>query len=279
DTFRTEFTFLSLTSPDDFRNIVDNYIDGASATGFVPECRANMVPGLTQGGANGLNVISDYIVKYGYSSLAFTKEQILAQLTKESYVTPTEWNSYGRQIGVYMKYGYVPFAVFDTESTGRQTREASRTLEYAFNDFGVALAAKELGDDKLHADMIKRSMNYRNIFDPTVKFRGFKGYPQKRRTNGEQGTLMKLNSNPADNATDHSCSLQQENIFGFFESSAAEYAFWAPHDGAGIVNLTSSSTSEFVKRLDDFFGDTQASLYQVGNEPSFVLPTMYHYVG
>ncbi|CAD6922559.1 unnamed protein product, partial [Tilletia controversa] len=41
-----------------------------------------------------------------------------------------------------MKYGYVPFAVFDTESTGRQTKEASRTLEYAFNDFGVALAAK-----------------------------------------------------------------------------------------------------------------------------------------
>ncbi|CAD6953513.1 unnamed protein product [Tilletia controversa] len=81
-----------------------------------------------------------------------------------------------------MKYGYVPFAVFDTESTGRQTKEASRTLEYAFNDFGVALAAKELGDDKLHADMLKRSMN---------------------------------------------------------ESSAAEYAFWAPHDGAGIVNLTS----------------------------------------
>ncbi|CAD6960957.1 unnamed protein product, partial [Tilletia controversa] len=84
DTFRTEFPFLSLTSPDDFRNIVDNYIDGASATGFVPECRANMVPGLTQGGDNGLNVISHYIVKYGYSSLAFTKEQILAQLTKES---------------------------------------------------------------------------------------------------------------------------------------------------------------------------------------------------
>ncbi|CAD6939040.1 unnamed protein product, partial [Tilletia laevis] len=36
-----------------------------------------MVPGLTQGGAGGLSVISDYIVKYGYSSLAFTKEQIL----------------------------------------------------------------------------------------------------------------------------------------------------------------------------------------------------------
>ncbi|CAD6902917.1 unnamed protein product [Tilletia controversa] len=279
DTFRTEFPFLSLTSPDDFRNIVDNYIDGASATGWIPECRANMVPGLTQGGAGGLSVISDYIVKYGYSSLAFTKEQILAQLTKESYVTPTEWNSYGRQIGVYMKYGYVPFAVFDTESTGRQTREASRTLEYAFNDFGVALAAKELGDDKLHADMLKRSMNYRNTFDPTVKSRGFKGFVQKRRTNGQFVYTDPTFCSPADNAQDHYCSLQQENIFGTYESSPAEYSFWAPHDGAGIVNLTSSSTDEFVKRLDDFFGDTQASLYQVGNEPSFVLPTMYHYVG
>ncbi|CAD6961311.1 unnamed protein product [Tilletia controversa] len=291
DTFRTEFPFLSLTSPDDYRNIVDNYIDGASATGWVPECRANNVPGITQVGAGGLTVIADYIVKYGHSSLAFTKEHILAQLIKESYVTPTEWDSYGRQINVYMKYGYVPFAVFDTESTGRQTREASRTLEYAFNDFGVALAAKELGDDKLHADMLNRSMNYRNTFDPTVKSRGFTGFPQKRRTDGTFVYTNPTFCSPADNARNHYCSLQQENIFGTYESSPAEYAFWAPHDGAGIVNLTSSSTDEFVKRLDDFFGDTpasffdefsgenHASLYQVGNEPSFVTPTMYHYAG
>ncbi|KAE8215972.1 hypothetical protein CF327_g817 [Tilletia walkeri] len=279
DTFRTEFPFLSLTSPDDFRNIVDNYIDGASETGFVPECRANMVPGLTQGGADGLNVIADYIVKYGYSSLAFTKEEILAQLVKESYVTPTDWNSYGRQLGPYMKYGYVPFGVFDTESTGRQTREASRTLEYAFNDFGVAQAAKVLGDDKLYTDMMKRSENYRNTFDPTVKSRGFKGYPQKRRTDGSFVYTDPTFCSPVDNAQDHYCSLQQENIFGTYESSPAEYAFWAPHDGAGIVSLTSSSPEEFVKRLDDFFEGPGGSMYNVGNEPSFVAPTMYHYVG
>lgn len=27
------------------------------------------------------------------------------------------------------QYGYVPFGVLDTQSTGRQTREGSRTLE------------------------------------------------------------------------------------------------------------------------------------------------------
>ncbi|KAE8230677.1 hypothetical protein CF326_g4317 [Tilletia indica] len=279
DTFRTEFPFLSLTSPDDFREIVDNYIDGASQTGFIPECRANLVPGITQGGADGLNIVAEYIVKYGYSSLAFTKEQILAQLVKESYVTPREWDSFGRQLTVYMKYGYIPFGVFDTESTGMQTREASRTQEYAFNDFGVAQAAKVLGDNKLYTDMMKRSENYRNTFDPKVKSRGFKGYPQKRRTDGSFVYTNPTFCSPIDNAPDHACSLQTENIFGTYESSPAEYAFWAPHDGAGIVNLTSSSSDEFVRRLDDFFEGSGGSLYNVGNEPSFVTPTMYHYVG
>ncbi|KAE8223856.1 hypothetical protein CF319_g3167 [Tilletia indica] len=279
DTFRTEFPFLSLTSPDDFREIVDNYIDGASQTGFIPECRANLVPGLTQGGSDGLNIVADYIVKYGHSALAFTKEQILAQLVKESYVTPPEWNSFGRQIGVYEKYGYIPFGVFDSTSTGRQTREASRTLEYAFNDFGVALAAKELGDEQLYQNMLNRSENYKNTFDSTVESRGFKNYPQKRRTDGSFVYTDPTFCSPIDNASGHSCSLQQENIFGTYESSPAEYAFWAPHDGAGIVNLTSSSSGEFIRRLDDFFEGPGGSMYNVGNEPSFVAPTMYHYAG
>ncbi|KAK0521759.1 hypothetical protein OC834_006542 [Tilletia horrida] len=257
DTFRTQFPFLSLTSPQDFADITNTYIDGASQTGFIPECRANLVPGLTQGGSDGLNVVAEYLVKYGTSELAFSKEHILAQLKKESYVTPEEWDSYGRQIGVYMQYGYVPFGVFDTSSTGRQTREASRTLEYAFNDFGVALGARALGDNELYTEMLRRSMNYKNTFDPSVESRGFKGYVQKRRTN---------------------VGLSK-NIFGTYESSPAEYSFWAPHDGAGIVNLTSSSTDEFVRRLDDFFEGSGGSLYNVGNEPSFEAPQMYHHVG
>ncbi|KAL9938972.1 hypothetical protein V8E36_001785 [Tilletia maclaganii] len=278
DTFRTQFPFLSLTSPQDFADIVNTYIDGASATGFVPECRANLVPGLTQGGSDGLNIIADYIVKYGTLSLAFDKQQILNQLIKESYVTPRDWNSFGRQLTVYMKYGYIPFGVFDTESTGRQTREASRTLEYAFNDFGVAQAAKVLGDNELYTDMLNRSASYKNTFDSSVKARGFKGYPQKRRTDGTFAYTDPTFCSPVDNADDHYCSLQQENIFGTYESSPAEYSFWAPHDGAGIVKLTSSSADEFVRRLDDFFEGSGGSMYNVGNEPSFVTPQMYHYV-
>ncbi|KAL9939006.1 hypothetical protein V8E36_001819 [Tilletia maclaganii] len=277
DTFRTEFPFLSLTSPQDYADIVNNYIDGASETGFIPECRANVVPGLTQGGSDGLNVVADYIVKYGASSLAFDKAHILEQLKKESYVTPHEWSSYGRELGDYIKFGYVPAGPADPETRGVRTRQASRTLEYAFNDFGVALTARALGDDNLYTAMLNRSTNYRNTFDSSVKARGFKGYVQKREADGKFDYTDPTFCSPIDDAG-HACSLQNENTFGVYESSAAEYSFWAPHDGAGIVNLTSSSTDEFVRRLDDFFEGSGGSLYNVGNEPSFVTPQMYHYV-
>ena len=43
-----------------------------------------------------------------------------------SYSCPGCLNSL---MGIYRQFGYVPFGVLDTSSTGRQTREGSRTLE------------------------------------------------------------------------------------------------------------------------------------------------------
>lgn len=68
-------------------------------------------------------------------------------MVTDAEVNPPEWNIEGRQSNVYKwaeaafvcpmtaytlitsQYGYVPFAVLDVSSTGRQTREGSRTLE------------------------------------------------------------------------------------------------------------------------------------------------------
>jgi putative alpha-1,2-mannosidase len=47
DTYRTFYPLLSLHSPIDFASIVENYVDGWRKTGFIPECRANGVPGET----------------------------------------------------------------------------------------------------------------------------------------------------------------------------------------------------------------------------------------
>lgn len=52
DTFRTFYPLLSLTSPVEFAQIVDNYIDAFRVNGWMPECRANHLPGWTQGGTS-----------------------------------------------------------------------------------------------------------------------------------------------------------------------------------------------------------------------------------
>ena len=90
------------------------------------------------------------------------------------------------------QYGYVPYNVLDTSSVGRQTREASRTLEYSFEDFGIRQVAQLLG----HTDDEERYTNrsyvriarplggccadmtckwYRNVWDSSVESDGFTG--------------------------------------------------------------------------------------------------------
>lgn len=49
DSYRTFFPFMSLSAPREFAQIVDSYVDGWRKEGWVPECRANLVPGYTQG--------------------------------------------------------------------------------------------------------------------------------------------------------------------------------------------------------------------------------------
>jgi hypothetical protein len=42
---------MTLHSPDVYAQIVDSYIDGYRKRGWMPECRANNLPGWTQGGS------------------------------------------------------------------------------------------------------------------------------------------------------------------------------------------------------------------------------------
>lgn len=50
DTFRTFYPLMALHSPVEYAQIVDSYIDAWLKRGWMPECRANNLPGWTQGG-------------------------------------------------------------------------------------------------------------------------------------------------------------------------------------------------------------------------------------
>jgi putative alpha-1,2-mannosidase len=48
--FRTFYPLMALHSPEVYAQIVDSYIDAYRKRGWMPECRANNLPGWTQGG-------------------------------------------------------------------------------------------------------------------------------------------------------------------------------------------------------------------------------------
>lgn len=218
--------------------------------------------------------MADYAVKYGKASQPVDINELYAALHSDAYTNAKEWNNGGRQIGAYVKYGYIPFAVYDRETTGRQTREGSRTLEYAFNDFGIRNVALMLGKQEDAADLTKRSYFYKNVFDKNTQKFGFNTYVQKRYTNGTFAHVDPITCSPID-TSNKPCSLQQENVFGVYETSSAEYSLFAPHDFAGLIKLLSNGDRKaFIERVDNFF---ERGLYYAGNEPSFQTPIVYTY--
>ena len=103
-------------------------------------------------------------------------------VSPDGELNPPEWNTQGREVNVYKEYGYVPFDVLDASSTGRQTRESSRTLEvrtcrllrhiclcymqYAFEDFAIRQVALLLNQSSYVSEYTNRSfvcVPFRNI--------------------------------------------------------------------------------------------------------------------
>ena len=62
----------------------------------------------------------------------------------------------------YTELGYVPF--------DKELESVSKTLEYAYDDWCIAQAAKLLGHEEDYEFFFKRSQNYRNLIDPETKY-------------------------------------------------------------------------------------------------------------
>ena len=61
----------------------------------------------------------------------------------------------------------------------------------------------------------------------------------------------------------------------FYEALSAEYSLSIPHDVPGLIEACGGEET-FRKRLDMFFDRKR---YNVGNEPSFLTPCLYHWIG
>ncbi|KAH8109465.1 glycosyl hydrolase family 92-domain-containing protein [Phellopilus nigrolimitatus] len=276
DTFRTVHPLLSLTSPREWAEIVNTYVDGWRNTGYIPECRANSKKGYVQGGSDGMPILGDFAVKYGArgSELGVPVDDLYQALVDTAENTPPDWYMVGRQNTAWKTFDYIPTNWTDPSGAiGLPTREASRTLEYALGDFAVRQAGIAL--NKSDDDVYKygnRSMGFLNVWDPNVTSDGFTGFAQRRFANGTFAFSDPVDCSPLD-TVGHSCARGTDNDVGFYESSSWEYSFFAPHSMSSIVDVVGGNDT-FVNRTTHYF---TKGYFLAGNEPSFAMPLAYHY--
>ena len=151
------------------------------------------------------------------------------------------------------------------------------TLEHAYDDWCVAQVARHLGKDEDYEKFMKRSQNYRNIYNREIGFMApknaegqwIKGYDPVR--GGGQG------------GRDY-----------FAECNAYTFNFSVWHDVEGLAELMGGKEA-MCDRLDELFTTPAPGKYGfldqfpdstglmgmfcMGNEPSFHIPYLYNYCG
>ena len=172
-----------------------------------------------------------------------------------------------RGIGQYKKLGYVPYNLKDEWNA--EDWSLSKTLEYAFDDYCIAMLAEKLGKKQLAEEFYMRSQNYRNVFNPAT------GFMQPRNDKG----VFQSDYSP-DEYTPHIC-----------ESNGWHYLWSVQHDIEGLMALMGGK-ERFAEKLDSMFAyvpSNQKELpifstgmigqYVHGNEPCHHVIYLYNRTG
>jgi predicted alpha-1,2-mannosidase len=185
------------------------------------------------------------------------------QAALDAMVASATYAPYG-SLGSYMKFGYVP--------VDHDEEAASKTVEYAFDDWTIARVARAMGNSAVAANFEKRAASWRNNFNTTD------GFVEPRLENGEY-------RKPFDPAKAGTGS-------GFTEGNAWQYSWYQPHDEQGLIDLL-GGREKLISKLDDMFDQKvdpamyanvedisgMIGQYIHGNEPSHHLAYLYMYAG
>ena len=280
DTYRTSMPLLTLIDEDKQRDMIHSLLNIYKHDGYMPDARSGNWNGRTQGGSNAEIVIADAFAK-GMKGIDY--ELALKAMVKDAEVPPTDDDGYlgsvpdekhGRGgLTEYNTLGYIPYGI---------DRAGNRTVEYSYDDWCIAQVAKGLGHQDLYQKYLKRSGNWRNLWRGDYEWQGMRGFIMPRDANGRW-----LDSVPWGKSKVFHPQIPYKpdtkvapwylpwwSTF-FYEALSAEYSLSIPHDVPGLIEACGGKDA-FIKRLDTFFVNKH---YNVANEPSFLTPYLYHWVG
>lgn len=251
DTYRAAHPLHTVLHPNRVSNMVNSLLAHYKETGLLPVWSMQ---------GNETNMMIGYhavpvIVDAYFKGINFDTE-----LAFEACKASATDNS--RQIDEYMKLGYVPVGEH------HENWSVSKTLEYAYDDWCIAEFAKDLGKTEDYNQFLKRSENWRNVYDT-------------------QSTFMrpKLKNGEFVNAF-----IPKEYSPYFCESNAWQYFWSVQHNIEGLTKIIGGNDS-FEKKLDTMFSlnplpedklpifsTGMIGQYAHGNEPSHHVAYLYNYI-
>ena len=176
DTHRTCYPLLSLIVPSRVAEMVAGFVNAAREGGWYPKwCspgyRACMI------GTHLDNVISDAVVK-GLDRLPTTDGTPAFDVAEAyTYLRKNSFEHRGDPAGCYGRLGLADFDSLGFVPTDKVEHAAARTLDFAYNDWGVLQVARRLGADSPAvlggadelATLERRAQQFRNTFDPSIR--------------------------------------------------------------------------------------------------------------
>ena len=168
----------------------------------------------------------------------------------------------------YTKLGYVPF--------DKEKESVSKTLEYAYDDWCIAQAAKLLGHDDDYRFFLDRSRNWRNLLDPET------GYMRGRDSEGNWRTPFAPIAYQGPNSV--------HGWGDITEGFTMQYTWTVPHDfpayaaAVGRDFLLDRLDGLFTVEMDDDIPGAhdiwgRIGGYWHGNEPCHHVIYLYNYLG
>ena len=221
-------TILSLITPNIMNNWVTTQLELFKHTGWTNNGPTGLehtrVMGVTHEIALMVAAYQKGIRNYDVNQLW---EAVRHNATEQGKKLDKTGNAGMEFLDIYNKLGYVPYDV---------SRRSSRTLDYSFTDFCTAQLAKALGKTDDYTFFLKRSNNWKNQFNPDVKWQ----MPRDSKGNWK---------------TDN-------NIFSgelWSEGNAWQYSFYVPHDIPGVVQLMGKDL--FNQRLEEGFEKSEQFMF------------------
>ncbi len=257
DTFRALKPLFTITQPQRYTDILNSLLAFHDENGLLPVWDLSTFETNTMTGYHSVPVLADAVLKDWPGVDAERAYQAMRNSAFQEI----------REVPAYIEYGYVPQDVNGGSVT--------KTLEYAFDDYCIALVAKKLGKEDDYQLFSKRAKSYINHFDPQTGF---------MRAKYKNGKFVE----PFDPFySEHDFDKSQ-----YIEGNAWQHSFFVPHDVRGLAKLfpkkngLSLMLDTLFKAPSHMTGENQSpdasgfiGQYAHGNEPSHHIAYMYAYIG